>query len=371
MQRNRFSVPTFAFGAFLVVFFVQPLAEVRSNPGNLSDFSPIEVQNVDCADADDSARKTDNAAENTSADFNENAVDAASENAPRWFRLDRNARNVPTELSTSIVRYSGRFRGDDGEIRDVSVDLIGAIHVAEPEYYAALNEAFREYETVVFELVVGRGVDVRATIEENRNQKPQITGSPFDAISLSQQALGAALGLTYQIDGIDYLAPNMRRGDAFAEDFLLKILSNGDVPNFLFDAFLQAALDRSAGQTAGWALACAVAKDKRTAFRRLVANELAATELTAPDESEISFPENADDAEKLNKNERENALIHYRDEFAIKAAQEELAAGKTKIAIFFGVAHLPDLARRLETQLGLTRDGEPRWLPAWTMNGGR
>lgn len=353
MQRFRFSVPAFAFGAFLVVFFVNPFAEVRSNSGNLSEFLPNDVQ------------KNDNAVDAERADFNEGFD---STDGSFWFRLDRNARNVPTRLSTSIVRYSGRYRGEDGATRDVSVDLIGAIHIAESEYYDALNAAFREYETVVFELVVGRGVDVRATLEESRRQKPQISGSPFDAISLSQQLLGDALGLSYQIDGIDYLAPNMRRGDAFAEDFLLKVLSNGDVPNFFLGAFFQAALDRSAGKTAGWAIACAVAKDKRTAFRRLVAAELAASETAALDESSSALPENVEDVEKLDEKERENALIHYRNKFAVDGAREELDVGRTKIAIFYGAAHLPDLARRLETEFGLKRDGEPRWIPAWTMD---
>ena len=36
------------------------------------------------------------------------------------------------------------------------------------------------------------------------------------------------------------------------------------------------------------------------------------------------------------------------------------------IAIFYGLAHLPDLARRLESDIGLTRR-DANWIDAWDL----
>ena len=48
-------------------------------------------------------------------------------------------------------------------------------------------------------------------------------------------------------------------------------------------------------------------------------------------------------------------------------SKKELEAGKTKIAVFYGAAHLDDLARRVEKTLKNPRRLEPRWLVAWSM----
>lgn len=356
---TRFFTSTLAVGTLLVVFFVQADAYVSAKTSNFSHFSANLVQRDDSNVSNGRDVETDfgvdaNAA--NLADSNDSSADANSDGDALWLRLDRNERGVPQRLATSIVRIEGEFRSTDGATRPVSVDLIGAIHLGEKAYYDRLNAEFQEYETVVFELVADEGFDVK-DLEAAKEAKNSGEASPLDAISFLQQSLSDALGLVYQTDGIDYSAPNLKRGDADAGDFLAQLTSGGDIPRFFADSSLQSLLSSDGGRFEGWALAYFLAKDKRLTLRRLFADELARTEL-AP---------SSNDAQA----ERETALIHYRNKIAIEVAKRELEAGKTKIAVFYGAAHLDDLARRVEQTLENPRRLEPRWIAAWSMESTR
>ena len=355
---TRYSFSTLAVGTLLVVFFVQPIADVSAKTSNFSQFSANVVQRDDSNASNGRGVETDSATDakeanrSDSADFNDeaNSAEHAGSNADDalWLKLERNERGVPLRLATSIVRFEGEFRAADGKTRPVSVDLIGAIHLGEKAYYDRLNAEFKEYETVVFELVADEGFDAK-TIAAAKKETDEGPASPLDAIPLLQQSFADALGFVNQVDGIDYAAPNLKRGDANADDFLVRLTTGGDVPNFFLNSAFDSLLSSDSGRAEGWALACLLAKNKRLALRRFFADELARTELASQ------------------PNERETALIHYRNKIAIDVAKKELEAGKTKIAVFYGAAHLDDLARRVEQTLKNPRRLAPRWLVAWSL----
>lgn len=354
----RFFPSTSALGTLLVVFFVQPFADVSAKTPIFSHFSANVVQRDDSNASNGRGVGTDSAIDASPAnpsDSNDSNVreDAAVEtdsnaDGALWLKLERNERGVPRRLATSIVRFEGEFRADDGETRPVSVDLIGAIHLGEKAYYDRLNAEFKEYETVVFELVAEEGFKVE-DLKAAQEAKNAGAASPLDAVSFLQQSLSDALGLLYQTDGIDYSAPNLKRGDANADDFLVRLTTGGDIPNFFLNSAFDSLFSSDAGRVEGWAVAYLLAKNKRLALRRFFADELARTELSAE------------------PNAQETALIHFRDKIAIDVAKKELAAGKTKIAVFYGAAHLDDLARRVEKTLENPRRLEPRWVTAWSM----
>lgn len=360
---TRYFPSTLAVGTLLVVFFVQPFADVSAKTPNFSQFSANVVQRDDSNASSGRGVETDSAIDAKAAnrsDFNDSNADANStdktdsnaDGAP-WLKLDRNERGVPLRLATSIIRFEGEFRAADGKTRPVSVDLIGAIHLGEKAYYDRLNAEFKEYETVVFELVADEGFDVAQLAAAKESKKAESPASPLDAIPLLQHSLAAALGFVNQVDGIDYSAPNLKRGDANADDFLVRLTTGGDVPNFFANSAFDSLFSSDSGRVEGWALACLLAKDKRLALRRFFADELARTELSAQ------------------PNERETALVHYRNKIALAVAQKELEAGKTKIAVFYGAAHLDDLARRVERTLENPRRSAPRWIAAWSMEAAR
>ena len=53
----------------------------------------------------------------------------------------------------------------------------------------------------------------------------------------------------------------------------------------------------------------------------------------------------------------------------MKVFQREIAGGRKKIAIFYGAAHMPDFAERLQGEFGLMRS-DTRWLTAWDLTAG-
>ena len=349
---TRFFSSTLAVGTLLVVFFVQPFADVSAKTPNFSYFSANRVQRDDSNVSNGRGVETNSATNANSANSSDSTDSNADANfaddAPLWLKLDRNESGVPLRLATSIVRFEGEFCADDGKTRTVSIDLIGAIHLGEAAYYERLNAEFKEYETVVFELVANEGFDAKdlAVAKEAKNEAPP---SPLDAIPFLQHLFADALGFVNQIDGIDYSAPNLKRGDANADDFLVRLTTGGDIPNFFADSAFDSLLSSNSGRVEGWALAYLLAKDKRLTLRRLFADELAQSEISSE------------------PNERETALIHFRNKIAINVALQELEAGKTKIAVFYGAAHLDDLARRVEKALEKPRRLEPRWITAWSM----
>lgn len=356
---SRFVPSTLAVGTLLVVFFVQPFADVSAKTPIFSHFSANLVQRDDSNASNGRGVETDsvvdanaaNASDSNDSNARANATENADSNADGspWLKLDRSERGVPLRLATSIVRFEGEFRADDGETRPVSVDLIGAVHLGERAYYERLNAEFKEYETVVFELVANEGFDPKDLAAAKEAKKQAGPASPLDAIPLLQQSLADALGFVNQTDGVDYAAPNFKRGDANADDFLVRFTTGGDIPNYFANSAFDSLLSSDSGRVEGWALVYLLAKNKRLALRRFFADELARTELASkPDE-------------------KETAVIHFRNEIAVDVAKKELAAGKTKIAVFYGAAHLDDLARRIEKTLDAPRRAEPRWITAWSM----
>ncbi|MBQ7814902.1 MAG: hypothetical protein IJX36_01080 [Thermoguttaceae bacterium] len=349
---SRFFSSTLAVGTLLVVFFVHPFAYVGAKTANFSHFGSNDVQYDDSNASSDRGVESDSAIDantaNASGSNDSDARAGSNGDASPWLKLERDERGVPLRLATSIVRFEGEFRAADGETRPVSIDLIGAIHLGEASYYERLNAEFKEYETVVFELVAEEGFDVKdlAAAKESKNKRG---ASPLDAVSFLQQSLSDALGLVYQTDGVDYSAPNLKRGDADADDFLVRLTTGGDIPLFFANSSLESLFASENGRFEGWALAYFLAKDKRLTLRRLFADELARTELAGDPDA------------------RETALIHFRNEIATDVVKKELEAGKTKIAVFYGAAHLDDLARRIEKTLTNSRRLEPRWITAWSM----
>ena len=61
-----------------------------------------------------------------------------------------------------------------------------------------------------------------------------------------------------------------------------------------------------------------------------------------------------------------STLISGRNQVALDVLRKEIAAGKRKIAIFYGAAHMPDFQTRLRNEFGLTPVGT-RWLVAWNL----
>ena len=65
-----------------------------------------------------------------------------------------------------------------------------------------------------------------------------------------------------------------------------------------------------------------------------------------------------------------STIITERNKRCFEVLDKQLAAGKKRIAIFYGAGHLPDMERRLIADYGLKR-GSETWLPAWQLQPGK
>ncbi len=89
------------------------------------------------------------------------------------------------------------------------MDLIGAVHVGTKQYYSDLNQRFRNYDSVLYELV--------ADPEVNKpNQRAQ---GGFNPISGLQTGMKEALELSFQLDEVDYSPANFVHADMSPGEF--------------------------------------------------------------------------------------------------------------------------------------------------------
>jgi hypothetical protein len=93
------------------------------------------------------------------------------------------------------------------------------------------------------------------------------------------------------------------------------------------------------------------AEDRPLRLKKVLAQQLAETE-----EMLTSFG-----------GEEGSVLISDRNQAALKVLRKEIAAGKQRLAIFYGAGHLADMDKHLRTDFGL-KPVEITWLTAWDLN---
>ncbi len=79
--------------------------------------------------------------------------EVAKAEKPKFVRVVRDDKEKPLTLETAIVTYVPV----DPAKTDIRVELVGAVHVGEKDYYAALNKEFEQYDALLYELVAREG----------------------------------------------------------------------------------------------------------------------------------------------------------------------------------------------------------------------
>ena len=118
------------------------------------------------------------------------------EPATTFARVAVDGDDEPRALQMAIVTYVPESGNGNH-----SVDLVSAIHIGEKAYYAALNDKFEQYDTLLYELVAPQGTIV--THETERK----------GFISNAQLAMTRLLDLSFQLDEIDYTPSNFVHAD--------------------------------------------------------------------------------------------------------------------------------------------------------------
>jgi len=259
----------------------------------------------------------------------------------------------------SFMRYvddghqGGSLQTADVEFKNangVSVHLIGAIHIGEKEYYDSLNRDFRNYDAVLYEMVKPKDAPP---------PEPGDAAKSDSAISQFQRFLKDALDLDFQLDDIDYTAPNFVHADLDKETFEKMQEERGETFEMIFMRMVMKAFTdpppvnnnaNAANDDSGDDLISMLTHpDMERQIKVVVARQLGQIDLSAMG---LDGPNGS-------------VLVTERNKAALQVLSDTLASGKRKIAIFYGAAHMTDMSKRLEA-MGFSPTST-RWNLAWDL----
>ena len=264
------------------------------------------------------------------------AVGADSES--NFIRIQRNESRDPVALQTAIAKYVPA-----GGEKSVEIDLVAVVHIGEKAYYEQLNKEFEKYDAVLYELVTQEG-----------NKPPKGAEKKSDnPVAVLQQGMKLFLRLEHQLEFIDYQKANFIHADLSPEGMKKAMKERGDdqmtivlgvIADFLRKKNLDA--DKPEPQAPDITLTDLLNPIK---FKRMMAQQFEDAG------GEVSL------GGTINR-----LLVEDRNKACIRVLQQQLTAGKKKIAIFYGAAHMPDFDKRLKEDFGMKRIGS-EWINAWSL----
>ncbi len=279
-----------------------------------------------------------NRAEETSKDKTKPVAEGQNRS---YVRIARDDNQKPLALQTAIVK----MQGTRGAQRKVRVDLIGAIHVGDQDYYEQLNELFEDYDVVLYELVAPEGTRIE------KGHKQEIS---LDFVAGSQAGLQKVLGLTHQLEQIDYTADNFVHADMTPQEFAKHMQERDEsFMKMYFRSIGQGlALQGTPGQVSDLSLVIALfSKDRERRMKMILAQQFEQLD-GLPDV--MSGPEGS-------------TIIHLRNDKALDVLEEQLKnASNKKIGVFYGAGHFDDMEAKMVERFKFKRLDE-QWLDAWNL----
>jgi len=274
---------------------------------------------------------------------------AKKKQANKFLRMQRSDKGEPLTLQTAITSYKLADRETD-----LQVDLVGAVHVGDKEYYQQLNKKFESYDVVLYELVAPQGTRV---------PKGGRKGGSSNPISMLQGMTQSMLKLASQMEEVDYTKRNFVHADMSPEEMQAAMAKRGETTMTLaLDAFSEAMKQANLRQ-------------EESGNEGAVNEDL---QKLAEDPLSLLFDPQRDSKLKIMMAEQfstmgtdvmggsvNRLLIEDRNAAAMKVFNRELLKGHKRIAIFYGAAHLPDFEERL-ADLGF-RPSANEWLTAWDL----
>ncbi|MEQ9406314.1 MAG: DUF5694 domain-containing protein [Fuerstiella sp.] len=299
------------------------------------------------------------AAQSPTAPTSDAEASVESPARPEYVRIRRTERRSPIALETSIIRFaeSKKYPGK-------TVDLIGAIHLGEEQYYRVLNDRFQDYDALLFEAVmpreaVRRGLRPGGGHGSGRrlNDDEEWTEAKvgLQAISVLQLGMKDALGLEFQLAGIDYTGHNFVHADMTQEEFEASMARRGEsFSKLLVQEMGKAALQQQNVNPLAQQLdlmMSLLASDRKYRVRRIAAMELT----------------KANEGDAFAGADGTSTIITERNIKALRVLQKQLRTSSSNIGIFYGAGHFPDMEQRLIDEFGFERQSE-EWLTAWKLS---
>jgi hypothetical protein len=241
------------------------------------------------------------------------------------------------KLEVAVATY----KNDKG----VQVQLIGAVHIADPGYYKSLNKLFEGYDALLYEMVKPK--DMGAPRREEANG--------ISLVHILQKGMKTFLDLDYQLDGIDYTKKNFVHADLTAEEFNRMQDERGEsIFGLMVQQMMKEMMKGDKGPAADLdpmeLLAAFTSDDGPRQLKLILARQF----------------ENMDEMVAGLEGPNGSVLVTERNKACLKVLKEQMALGKKNLGIFYGAAHMKDMEKRMMDEMGFKRTGV-EWRVAWDM----
>ncbi|MFM7181536.1 MAG: hypothetical protein ACKO2G_08745 [Verrucomicrobiales bacterium] len=258
-------------------------------------------------------------------------------------------------LQTSVTTYENA--------NGVKVELIGAVHIADEAYFKGLNELFKGYEVLLYELV-GKPEELEEKKEEDGNAKanPKKEDMTAKILKGSQLALLDVLKLQHQMAHVDYTPANLLHADVSWEKFRELQKEKGENLFTMLQGSIKAQ-DKLAREQRKQGI-------KQPGMRESIAMLAALYKASRGGDAtdlKLIMGRQMEQAERLMSHMEDekggSVIITERNKVALDRFDEQVAGGKKNLGIFYGAGHFPDMEKRL-----IERGFQPKqsnWRTAW------
>ncbi|WP_035609821.1 hypothetical protein [Haloferula sp. BvORR071] len=257
-----------------------------------------------------------------------------------------------TALQTAVVRLT---KGK------ATVELVGAIHIADKKYYQALGKRFEGYQALLWEGIGGSDAAAKqaAAAKEAAAKTGEEEGvadageakkkeGRLNGLHQAYETAAKYLDLAYQMKEIDYSKANFVHADLSMEEFgSLQDQRGESLFSFMLKAGLQAEKTNAGKEPNSFKLLASLIRGDKTGIKRQLVHTLGAGD------------------DQVAALAGESVIISDRNAKCLEVLDREVKAGKTKLGIFYGAAHFPDMVKRL-TEQGWTLGGT-EWMTAWEL----
>jgi len=258
----------------------------------------------------------------------------------QFLRVQKGPNNEPVALQLANARYVPI----DGIPNNMYVDLISAVHIADKSYYENLNELFKSYDVVLYELVAEEGTRVG---DPNATKGKSL-------LSSVQQSMKDILGLSFQLEEVDYSPNNFVHADISPEDFKNSMDEKGESFVSMFMRMWLVGLQQQAtnpNAVNNIQLISALLSPNRERDLKIIA---------AKQFIEMDPVMNALEGDKG------STIVSTRNLKALKVLRQEIEKGHKTFAIFYGAAHMPEMEKVMMKEFKLKPD-QVNWVDAWDL----
>jgi hypothetical protein len=261
-------------------------------------------------------------------------------NKTEFLRIKKDKHDIPIALQLANARYVPI----SGIPNDMYVDLISAVHVADKSYYQNLNTLFKTYDVVLYELVAEEGTRV--------GDKKASEGKSI--LSAIQQGMKEVLGLTFQLEEVDYSPKNFVHADISPEDFQKSMDEKGES---FFSMFMRMWL---------------VGIQQQATNPNAVNNVQLISALFSPNRERdlkvIAAKQFIEMEPMMNaiEGDKGSTIVTARNLKALKVLRQEIEKGNKTFAIFYGAAHMPEMEKVMMQEFKLKPD-QINWVDAWDL----